>query len=145
MQSVTFYLYVPTTTILKFNVLYCLLSGQGCRICPNADPEILETSHTYASRDELQRRYRARVVSEGSQGLQRLLFEKTVAKVAAYRKHGCGSLQFQATHYTEYERVEKDAVSNAEEKGLRGYKYHDNKCKGRLIISYDADSKPFVQ
>lgn len=74
-----------------------------------------------------------------------LLFQKSVAKIAAYRKHGCGSHLSQTTLYSTQERDQKDLEREAEENGRRGYRYINNRCEGRLLLSYDYDSQPFVQ
>ena len=71
-----------------------------------------------ATWEELKKRFQVDCIAEFSQGLKRLLFERMVAKLAAYRKYGCGSLRSQATQFTEREQEDKEAMSVAEEKGL---------------------------
>ncbi|OSX56007.1 hypothetical protein POSPLADRAFT_1161553, partial [Postia placenta MAD-698-R-SB12] len=122
---------------------------QGCKICPRASDSLFESSHTFATRQDIKNRLRLdREQHALSATPLRTVFERTLSRIAAYRKYGCGAAVYGADGYlNESDEVWVDHLElrAAHEKARRGYQPSEQvKCGGRLLFMYDFDGEPFL-
>ncbi|GBE78483.1 hypothetical protein SCP_0113720 [Sparassis crispa] len=125
---------------------------QGLKICPCADAALLNSTHTSATREDLKNRLRRdREQQQTFASPMRLVFEKTLGRIAAYRKYGCGASINEHAAGSSYQAVsdedwlEHQHLRAAQEKGRRGYQLTMRRCEGRLLYLFDYDGEPFVQ
>lgn len=121
------------------------------KVCPRVDPLLVESTHTHASREELHARLiQERLLREENSDPWRVVFERTMGKVAAFFRYGCGAPQDCGTTIYDVDRTHDEDWEHAlwlaaEEKGRRGYAPSEAKCQGKLMLSYNFEGNPYIQ
>lgn len=113
-----------------------------------------QSTHTTATREDLKTRLRQdrQQRSKGEMPV-RVVFERTVGKLAAYMKHGCGTLTTDSRFLdNNAQGLEDEELSQWRAATVRSRRGHRTKhqqpgrlCEGRLLLSYDYDGQPYVQ
>lgn len=128
-----------------------IYSGQGAKICSLSNAEDMRRPHVSATPQDLKLRLlNDRETRAADQTPARVVFERTLGRLAAYRKHGCGadmeesSTQQQGDVYSE-NRDELSIWQTANEQRRCGFEYSSPQCDGLLLLSYTYDRNPYVQ
>jgi hypothetical protein len=122
-----------------------LVLGQGSKVCPYSDMELMKTAHTSASRNDL----RARLLRDRENHIAmasptRDIFVKTAALISVFRDVGCNAPMQEPTVLPPAEYEYNKVLSEHQAKRRRGYIPGKEICQGRLSLQFNKHSKPFV-
>jgi hypothetical protein len=123
-----------------------MYSGQGSKVCPFADQNMMRMPHTSASREAV----KTRLLHDKEARLQgkspwRDIFRKTLSFITALRKSGCRAPMHEATHRSLNEEFQYEIDLAHEAKLQRGYTSSETRCDGRLLFDYDDQLQPYIR
>jgi hypothetical protein len=122
------------------------LSGQGSKVCPYTNLDVVRSPHTHANREALKLRLQHDQATrlEGASPW-RDVFNKTAAFISALRNMGCSGPACEITQWLPEERSQRDTELARRTRMQRGYRAVETKCDGRLLFNYDQRGSPYIQ
>jgi hypothetical protein len=121
--------------------------GQGVKVCPMLDPEIMKAIHVSASiRDVETRRRKDQQHYLDAAPPARDIFQKSLALISALQDLGCGAPVQEPTVLSEKERYFREKYAAHKMKTQRGHARFDMKatCEGRILLHNANGSKPYI-
>ncbi|KAJ6549305.1 hypothetical protein DFH09DRAFT_1281487 [Mycena vulgaris] len=128
---------------VKIKLLVSSETGQGSKVCPYSDKELLSLPHTSASREDV----KERLQNDRDDRLQtsspsKDVFHRTVGYLAAVQKLGCSRPISEQTFLSATEEEERYARELYLFQAQRGYRMKDGICEGRIVFDYDDNECP---
>ena len=141
--------------VLYYFRAWCLLRehgelqlGQGLKVCPMSDQDLMSTIHTSASREDVNRRLRKdRQHQIDTASPTSDIFLKTTAFISALQLLGCQGPMHESTLVVSTREQEvNDFLAAHKAKIQRGFVPKDLLCSGRLELWYGSiNLKPYIQ
>lgn len=130
-----------------FDPIYFLfyLSGQGSKVCPNANMIEMQHPHVAASQSNVEQHLAQDIDHQVvCSSPTHDIFEKTAAFISAMRKLGCNAPLHEATVLSSSEQRFLDELLIHHTIISQSYNSKTKKYAGRLSLEYDKLGRPFV-
>lgn len=124
-----------------------LLLGQGSKVCPMSDQDLMLSSHTSASREDVNERLRKdRQHKIDTASPTRDIFQKTTALISALQILGCRGPMHESRLVSSWEQEIADLLAAHKATIQRGFTPKHPLCSGRLELWYGSvNLKPYIQ
>lgn len=119
--------------------------GQGSKVCPYSDIDLLSLGHVSATREDIKERLSFdRDHRMQSSSPSKGVFLRTVGYAAAIQKLGCSRPLSEETFLLASEEEERQTRDLYLHQVQRGYRMLEGICEGRLIFGYDDNDCPYI-
>jgi hypothetical protein len=119
--------------------------GQGSKVCPYSDIDLLSLGHVSASREDIKERLSFdRDHKMQSSSPSKDVFLRTVGYAAAIQKLGCSRPLSEETFLLASDEEERQTRDLYLHQVQRGYRMPSGICEGRLVFGYDNNDCPYI-